>query len=73
MMIERMIMAFKVDSGRLIKVTKLLERSDKALNILDNGHNNAELYHSLKKDIQDCVEELKSLYDLESFDEWKKK
>lgn len=66
-------MAFKVDSGRLIKVTKLLERSDKALNILDNGHNNAELYHSLKKDIQDCVEELKSLYDLESFDEWKKK
>lgn len=66
-------MAFKVDSGRLIKVTKLLERSDKALNILDNGHNNAELYHSLKKEIQDCVEELKSVYDLESFDEWKKK
>lgn len=69
---ERIIMAFRVSSIRLIKITKLLERSDKALNILDNGHNNAELYHTLKKEIQDCIQELKNVYDLENFDEWKK-
>jgi len=63
-------MAFRVSSTKLIKVTKLLERADKALNTLDTG--NVKLYSTLKKEIQDCTDELKSVYDLESFEEWKK-
>ena len=65
-------MAFKVSSTRLIKVTKLLERADFALNTLEKNNKNKILFPELKKEIQEVIEELKTVYDLENFDEWKK-
>lgn len=66
-------MAFKVSSSKLIKIIKLLERADSAMNILERDGKNKILFTDLKKEIQDEVAEVKVMYDLESFDEWNKK
>ncbi len=65
-------MAFKVSSTRLIKITKVLQRADFALNTLEKNGKNTILFPELKKELQDCIEELKIAYDLENFEEWNK-
>jgi hypothetical protein len=64
-------MAFKVSSSRIIKLTQLLVRADKAMNVLERNGKNKIIYPELKKEIQDEIEEVKSMYGLEDFDEWK--
>ena len=63
-------MAFKVSSSRLIKVAKVLQRQRDAINTLERLGSNKIVFMELKKESDDLIDELKTVYDLENFDEW---
>ncbi len=66
-------MAFKVSSTRLIDATKMLQRLVDAVNTLERLGSNNIVFMQTKKEAHDMIDELKTVYDLESFDEWKGK
>ena len=66
-------MAWKVSSSRMIKITKTLEKADFAINTLERLGQNNHVFLDTKKEIQELVDELKAVYDLENFEEWKEK
>jgi hypothetical protein len=63
---------YKVTTGELVRTVKLIDRADNALNNLERLNSNKILYPELKKELQELSLELRSRYDLEALDEWKK-
>lgn len=65
---------FKISSKDVIKVVKLLQKSEKAIDHLEkSGGKNKIIYPKLKKDISKTTDLWKKAFELESFEQWKKK
>jgi len=64
---------FKVSVSEIINIVKLLEKSGGAINNLERLGGNKHVYLETKQEIHKEVDRLKSRYDLENFEEWKKK
>lgn len=64
-------MGFKVPAERMIRIAKTLDKASFAINTLERLGQNKAVFLETKKEIHDLSDELKSLYKLEEFDEWK--
>lgn len=63
---------FKITSGELIRVIKTLEKQNFALNTLERLNNNNIVFIETKQEANTLIDELKSRYGIEQFDEWRK-
>ncbi len=61
---------FKTSSNELIRIAKALDKASNAINTLERLGSNKHVFLETKKELQDLSDELKSRYDLESFNEW---
>jgi len=63
---------FKVTSGELIRILKTLEKQNFAINTLERLGNNQMVFLETKQEANVLIDELKSRYGIEQFDEWMK-
>lgn len=63
---------FKITSGELIRIIKTLEKQNFAINTLERLGQNNKVFMTTKKEGYDLIDELKSRYGIEQFDEWRK-
>ncbi len=57
----------KITDNLLLEIVDLLDRSDKALNILERNGKNIITYSDLKKELQEMSRSLKDRYTLEEY------
>jgi len=61
---------FKVSSAKLIRIVKVLEASNNAINILERANKNNILFGNIKTEIVNLAEEITSQYGLKEFNDF---
>ena len=64
---------YKIDSIMLLEFKDLIDRADKAINVLERNNKNKIVYPELKKDLQKMSEKLESRFTLSEFSDINKR